>query len=76
MSDAMEKDKIAQATNTASLSEGIVNDYDKAYQFAKDHHTGPLSDEENRRILRKVDRHLLPLVSKPLASIAASNDQN
>ncbi len=51
-----------------SAAEGVVDDgVDKAYEFAQKHQIGPLSDEDNKRILRKIDRHLLPLVCTSLA---------
>ena len=44
------------------VADGSSKNFDKAYQFAKEHHAGPLSPEEDRRLLRKIDLHLLPLV--------------
>ena len=44
---------------SAAMSGGNV---DKAYEFAKQHQIGSLSDADNKRILSKIDRHLLPLV--------------
>ena len=35
---------------------------DNAYQFMKQHAAGPLTPADSKRILRKIDTHLLPLV--------------
>lgn len=42
------------------------NDGDKAQEFAEQHRIGPLSDADNKRVLAKIDRHLLPLVCSPI----------
>lgn len=40
---------------------------DKALQFIAEHGTaGPLSSEENKRILRAIDSRLIPMVETPL----------
>lgn len=51
---------VLEGTSSAAL-----NDVDEAYHFAKEYHAGPLTQAENRRILNKVDRHLLPMVRAP-----------
>lgn len=69
----MEKDEAAAADaakkltienvppgSSASLDEGL----DVAYRFAKEHHVETLSEADNKRILRRIDTHLLPLVSR------------
>ncbi|CAH0055613.1 unnamed protein product [Clonostachys solani] len=60
MSQDVEK-KLSEL-QTSSVKEEPLKDVDQAYQFAKEHCAGPLSDEDNRRILRKIDFHLLPLM--------------
>ena len=55
-------EKNTEKTTTESIKEGRQDDVDKAYEFAKQHAVGPLTEEDNKRILRKIDRHLLPLV--------------
>jgi hypothetical protein len=60
MSQDVEK-KLSEL-QTSSVKEEPLKDVDQAYQFAKEHCAGPLSDEDDRRILRKIDFHLLPLV--------------
>ena len=60
MADKMEKTTERPAIE--SVAEGVMDDVDKAYQFAKEHHVEPLTEAENKRILRKIDFHLLPLV--------------
>ena len=63
-------EKEAAETGPNSVVGGSVdkledkNELDQAYQFFKEHHVEPLSEGDNRRILRKVDWHLLPLVSR------------
>lgn len=47
-----------------SVPDAAENDIDRAYQFAKEHNVGPISETDNKRILKKIDRHLLPLVRK------------
>lgn len=62
-------EKEAGGPDIDPVSEGTsvtLNDVDKAYQFAKEHHADPLTEADNRRILNKIDRHLLPLVRAPL----------
>ena len=64
MSDQLEKNVEGTTGSPAeSIHEGTLRNADKAYNFAKEHQTGPLSAEENRAILKRIDRHLLPLVS-------------
>lgn len=47
---------------------------DNAFEFMKNHEAGPLSPEDNKRILRKIDTHLLPLVRiKTSSQIAVPN---
>jgi hypothetical protein len=61
----MEKSSHSQqaAAEIQSIPAGKTDaDIDKAYEFAKQHRIGPLSDEDNKRILRKIDRYLLPLL--------------
>ncbi|KAJ9157765.1 Major facilitator superfamily transporter allantoate [Pleurostoma richardsiae] len=63
----MEKmtEKDTERPEIEPVSEGssaVLNEVDKAYHFVKEHHAGPLSEAENKRILRKIDRHLLPLM--------------
>lgn len=63
-------EKASGGPNIEPVSEGnsaALHAVDKAYQFAKEHHAGPLSEADNRRILKKIDRHLLPLVRPPLS---------
>ncbi|OTA59274.1 major facilitator superfamily transporter allantoate [Hypoxylon sp. EC38] len=55
-------EKHADKTTAASIREGSHDDVDKAYEFAKQHAVGPLDDDDNKRILRKIDRNLLPLM--------------
>ncbi|OTA99803.1 hypothetical protein M426DRAFT_16123 [Hypoxylon sp. CI-4A] len=56
-------EKISDKTTAESIHEGTgTQDVDKAYEFAKQHAVGPVSEEDNKRILRKIDRHLLPLM--------------
>ncbi|KAI1377766.1 MFS general substrate transporter [Hypoxylon crocopeplum] len=55
-------EKNADKTTTASIREGRQDDVDEAYAFAKQHVVGPLSDDDNKRILSKIDRNLLPLM--------------
>ncbi|KAI1482300.1 MFS general substrate transporter [Daldinia eschscholtzii] len=56
-------EKTPDRTLTESVHEGTPDDYvDNAYEFAKEHRVGPLSDEDNKRILRKIDNRLLPLM--------------
>lgn len=56
-------EKNIEQTTTESIREGRQDDVvDKAYEFAKQHAVGPLADNDNKRILRKIDRNLLPLV--------------
>ncbi|KAI1102340.1 MFS general substrate transporter [Jackrogersella minutella] len=55
-------EKYAEKTTTTSVQEGRQDDVDKAYEFSKQHVVGPLSDEDSKRVLRKIDRHLLPLM--------------
>ncbi|KAI0152158.1 MFS general substrate transporter [Hypoxylon sp. NC0597] len=55
-------EKHADKTTAASIREGNHDDVDKAYEFAKQHAVGPLGDDDNKRILRKIDRNLLPLM--------------
>lgn len=66
--DRVEK-TIEGQTTAESVAEGSSKGFDKAYQFAKEHHAGPLSPEDDRRILRKIDFNLLPLV-RALACLA------
>lgn len=49
-------------TDSSSIRDGRQDDVDKAYEFAKQHEVGPLSADDNKRILKKIDRNLLPLV--------------
>ncbi|KND88041.1 putative transporter [Tolypocladium ophioglossoides CBS 100239] len=67
----MEKDEAAAAPAAKKLSTEPVahgssasldEDLDVAYRFAKEHHVEPLSEADNKRILRKIDTHLLPLM--------------
>lgn len=46
------------------LEQDVVDEkhVDKAYEFMKHHAAGPLSAVDDKRILRKIDRNLLPLV--------------
>lgn len=68
MSVNVEKKSLEKETGGSDIepvSEGnsaTMNDVDKAYHFVKEHHAGPLTEADNRRILKKIDRHLLPLV--------------
>lgn len=55
-------EKHDEKTTATSVQEGRQDDVDKAYEFAKQHAVGPLTPEDNKRVLRKIDRHLLPLV--------------
>ncbi|KAI1779137.1 MFS general substrate transporter [Hypoxylon cercidicola] len=49
-------------TDSSSIPEGRQDDVDNAYEFAKQHEIGPLSADDNRRVLKKIDRHLLPMM--------------
>lgn len=40
----------------------VESNVDNAYEFMKHHAAGPVTPEDNKRILRKIDTHLLPLV--------------
>lgn len=53
-------------TELDTIEHGIVEDrhVDKAYEFMKNYAAGPLSPADDKRILRKIDRNLLPLVCK------------
>ncbi|EOO02303.1 putative pantothenate transporter protein [Phaeoacremonium minimum UCRPA7] len=55
-------EKTTERPAIESVAEGVMDDVDKAYQFAKEHHVEPLTEAENKRILRKIDFHLLPLM--------------
>ncbi|KAI1764436.1 MFS general substrate transporter [Hypoxylon sp. FL1150] len=48
-------------TDSSSIHEGRQDDVDKAYEFAKQHQV-ELNQDDNKRILRKIDRNLLPLM--------------
>ncbi|KAF4121421.1 Major Facilitator Superfamily [Geosmithia morbida] len=61
MADTLEK-KPENRQAVESVAEGAVDEVDKAFQFAKEHNVGPLTEAENKRILRKIDLHLLPLM--------------
>ena len=64
----MEKDTGGPEIEPVSAgSSATVNNLDTAYQFVKEHHAGPVSEADNRRILKKIDRHLLPLVRTPFS---------
>ncbi len=55
-----------KATKTAGIDvvgEEHMATVDNALQYLKEHHVGALSEADDRRILRKIDRHLLPMVS-------------
>lgn len=55
-------EKNAQATtDSSSIREVKQDDVDKAYEFAKQHEV-TLTPDDNKRILRKIDRNLLPLM--------------
>ncbi|EMR68638.1 putative permease of the major facilitator superfamily protein [Eutypa lata UCREL1] len=51
-----------EKSDVQSVPEGGVSNGDKAYEFAEQHRIGPLSDADNKRVLAKIDRHLLPLM--------------
>ncbi|KAI0889272.1 MFS general substrate transporter [Annulohypoxylon maeteangense] len=56
-------EKHEEKTTANSVQEARQDDeVDKAYEFARQHAVGPLTEEENKRVLRKIDRHLLPLM--------------
>ncbi|KAF3061861.1 hypothetical protein GL218_03703 [Daldinia childiae] len=55
-------EKNPDRTTAESVRDGRPDDVDNAYEFAKEHAVGPLSDEDNKHILRKIDHHLLPLM--------------
>lgn len=55
-------EKSMEKSDVQSVPEGGVSNGDKAYEFAEQHRIGPLSDADNKRVLAKIDRHLLPLV--------------
>lgn len=67
MSSAEDKVEKNIEPATESVADGSSKNFDKAYQFAKEHHAGPLSPEEDRRLRRKIDFHLLPLVRSILS---------
>lgn len=54
-----------EKSDVQSVPEEGVSNGDKAYEFAEQHRIGPLSDADNKRVLAKIDRHLLPLVWYP-----------
>lgn len=62
MEKTMEKPDVQPVPDEGS------GDGDKALVFAEQHRIGPLSDADNKRVLRKIDRHLLPLVCPPPAA--------
>ncbi|KAJ6438791.1 ethylene receptor [Purpureocillium lavendulum] len=45
-----------------SVGEEHMATVDNAFQYLKEHHVEPLSEADDRRILRKIDRHLLPMM--------------
>ncbi|KAL3963026.1 hypothetical protein ACCO45_004549 [Purpureocillium lilacinum] len=54
-----------KATKTAGIDvvgEEHMATVDNALQYLKEHHVGALSEADDRRILRKIDRHLLPMM--------------
>ncbi|KAI1137765.1 MFS general substrate transporter [Hypoxylon sp. FL0543] len=55
-------EKHADKTATASIREGEQVDADKAYEFVKQYAVGPPGEDDNKRILRKIDHNLLPLM--------------
>ncbi|KAI2624218.1 MFS general substrate transporter [Hypoxylon sp. NC1633] len=55
-------EKNTDKVSSSSIREGRHQDVDAAYEFAKQHEVRPLTPEDNKRILRKIDRHLLPLM--------------
>lgn len=55
--------KTTEKSGVESVAGGSMTDIDKAFQFAKEHNVEPLTEAEGKRILRRIDWHLLPLVS-------------
>lgn len=40
----------------------VEGNVDNAYKFMQQHAVGPMTPEDDKRILKKIDTHLLPLV--------------
>ncbi|RFU35715.1 hypothetical protein B7463_g551, partial [Scytalidium lignicola] len=61
-----EKETVLQPT--PSIDHGTIGKeifdkgIDDALVFTAEHHVGPITPEEDRRILRKIDRHMLPML--------------